>query len=99
MIHKNSLESYIEGTKGMFKNRSQLIFEVYFFGSKELTDREVLRILKPGSDNLNYCQPRITEMVQDGAFEECGTKIEGGRKVRICRVKQPAEQRQQTQLF
>ena len=96
MTHKNSLEAYREGTKNTFKGRSQAVFEAFWYNSKQLTDRECLKLLKPYSDNINYCQPRITELTKEGILEECGTKYENGRPVRVSRVKQTQPQ---TELF
>ena len=96
-MHNNSLETYKEGMKGGFQSRSQLIFNALWFGTHEYTDRELLQRLKPGSDNINYVQPRITEMTKEGVLEECGDRTENGRKVRVSRVKQP--ERQQVTLF
>jgi len=104
-MHKNSLEAFKEGTKHAFKKRAQRIFECFFYGHQELTDREILRRLKPGSDDLNYCRPRISELLKyqlDGTepvLEECGEKVEGGRPVRICRVKMPIAEQVQGSLF
>jgi len=92
MTHKNSLAAYQEGCKFSFKSRAQSIFEVLYFGRKELSDREVLKKLKPGSDNINFVQPRLSEMLKSGVLEECGTKRENGRPVRVCRIKQDKPQ-------
>ena len=89
-MHENSLTAYREGCKTTLKKRKQLIFEAFWFGSKEMTDRECLRMLRPNSDNMNYCQPRISDLHEEGIFEECGTRYENGRPVRVSRVKQPA---------
>ena len=88
-MHQNSLESYREGTKGAFKTRSQAIFNTFYFGRKELTDREVLRALFPGSDDLNKIRPRVTELTKNGVLEEAGERLEGSLRVRVSRVKFP----------
>jgi len=92
-MHPNSLEAYKSMiNSGKKKSRSQMIFEHFYFGRKQLTDREVLRSLKPGSDNLNFCQPRITELHQNGVLEECGSRIENGMTVRVSRAVMPESQ-------
>lgn len=98
-VHKNSLASYKTGIKDSFKNRSQQIFEVLYFGRKKMTDYEILQVFKAGSDNRNLIAPRVTGMVDEGVLEEVGTKIEHGRPVRICAVKWLVEEKQQVELF
>jgi len=98
-MHQNSLESYREGTKGAFKNRSQKAFECYYFGHKRLTDRQVLQMLFPGSSDKNLVRPRISGLIQDGVLEECDTRIEGMRKVRVCRVREPGITQDQMSLL
>ena len=98
-MHKNSLEAYKEGTKGTFKSRSQKIFECLWYGHKELTDREILHSLYPGSDNKNLISPRCTEMLKEGVLEEVGERMEGVFRVRVVGVKMPVKEGQQEVLF
>ena len=51
------------------KKRKEEVLAVFGKGEK-LTAREVLRRLKPGSDNMNYVRPRITELCAGGFLEE-----------------------------
>ncbi len=43
-----------------------------FEDGRYLTTREVLGIVKPGSDDINYVQPRISELRDGGYLEEAG---------------------------
>lgn len=64
MVHENSIETHRELKKtGEVKRREDEIQECYL-AHGPLTDRQVLQILKPGSDDLNYVRPRITEMIR-----------------------------------
>lgn len=98
-MHSNSLAAYREGCKGSYKTRSQAVFEAFFFGDNEYTDRQVLKRLKPYSDDLNYVRPRITEMIKDGVLEECREEIEGAFRVRVCKIRADGKKPQQKALF
>jgi len=90
MIHKNTMESFKAGIAGSFKTRAQKLFEILYFKSQQLTDKEILERFAPGSDNKNLVSPRLTEMVQNGILEETGDRVENGNTVRVLAVKQPA---------
>ena len=95
-MHDNSLEAYRAGILKGFKTKSQKVFEMYhFFGP--YTDRQVLNAIDPFSDDLNAVRPRISELIKHGILEECGSKKESGRTVRLCRVAE--KQKEQRDLF
>jgi len=98
-MHKNSLNAFREGINKTFKTRSQNIFEAFYFGSKKLTDRGVLKALFPFSDNKGLVSPRLTDMLKQGILEEVGEKLEGNKTVRVLAIKTPVEERKQTELF
>jgi len=37
------------------------VFKIIYFSTVPLTDYKILQFFKPGSDNINLVQPRITE--------------------------------------
>jgi len=99
MVHKHSLEA----RKKMIassekKKRAQLVFETYWFHGPQ-SDRDVLNRLKPGSDNINYVQPRCTELLDDDVLEVVGHKKEFGNTVRVCNVRHRVEPELQTSLL
>jgi len=57
------------------KNRKEEVLAVFKEGEC-LTAREVLHIIKPNSDNMNYVRPRITELCNDGYLEEWFAKYD-----------------------
>ena len=87
-MHTNSLIAHKEITKtGQRKTRRDLVQEVYQAQDK-LTDRMVLNVLFPGSDDCNKVKPRISELLLMGLLEECG-KIRcpiTGKQVRLVKV-------------
>jgi len=86
-MHNNSLDAYRDIKKdGSKAKRNAEILEL-FSGGLRLTDREVLRILKPGSDDMNYVRPRLSELIQAGKLKEIGKRADGGRNVRILMIK------------
>lgn len=88
-MHANSLTAFKSITSdGSRDTRSEAILAVYASG-KALTDRMVLNILFPGSDNLNLCRPRISEAIAKGLLEECGNCQDEvtGKNVRLVRLK------------
>jgi len=98
-MHKNSFAARRELIKsGKKKTREQMIFEVYYFHGKH-TDRGVLRRVKPGSDDMNYVRPRISEMIADKILTEDGTAVEFGEPVRIVDIDWPLKEKQQTTLL
>jgi len=71
-MHQNSIQAFREITSdGSRKKRAEIIMDVFNHGGK-YTDYQVLQILKPGSDNINFVQPRITELIQNRKLVECG---------------------------
>lgn len=84
-MHQNSRLAFEainrDGTK---KTRSEMILEV-FAGKRKFTDYQVLQKLKPGSDNLNFVRPRITELIQSKKLRECGNVMDArtGKQVRV----------------
>lgn len=99
-MHKNSIAAYREGiNSGEIKKREQLIFECYYFGDKILTDRQVLNELRPGSDNMNWVSPRITEMLDEGILKYVGDVKVNGRLCRQLRINHLIEEVQQVELF
>ena len=85
-MHENSIKS-IKGINkdGTKMKRAEAIMDVFYSGL-DLTDREVLQMLKPGSDNLNYVRPRITELIDKKILVEVGNKQYQGRPNRITRL-------------
>lgn len=73
-VHSNSIDALNEITEsGEKKNRTTQILSVYRREFHPLTDREVLGVLFPGSDNLNLVRPRITELTKTGLLRECSS--------------------------
>ena len=52
--------------------RFKKVFEIIYFAQAPPTDYQVLQSFKPGSDNLNLVQPRISEgyLMDQPVFEE-----------------------------
>lgn len=99
-MNENSISAYREGiNSGEIKKREQLIFEEYYFGDKTLTDRQVLNGVKPGSDNMNWVSPRITEMLTKGILKNVGDLKVNGRPCRQLRINHLIEEVQQVELF
>jgi hypothetical protein len=62
-IHQNSLNCHGVITQdGTIGKRKARILEIIDAAPRPLSDWEILQRYKPGSDNLNLVQPRITEM-------------------------------------
>jgi predicted HTH transcriptional regulator len=86
MIHQHSLDALEEIREdGSKQTREQRILQV-FAEHGNMTDRAVLARINPGSDNLNYCRPRITELIRKGKIEEKGSTQDSvtGKTVRVC---------------
>ena len=73
-MHRNSLEAHADITKtGIRGNRTEAVLKIFrMFPGVALTDRQVLDSFKPGSDNINLVQPRITELRDAGYIREVG---------------------------
>lgn len=83
-MHKNSLKTNdcIE-KDGSKLNRRVMVYNVYNY-EIPLSDREVMIIL--GFNDMNSVRPRITELIQEGVLEECGTvKDSDGKPQRLVR--------------
>ena len=86
--HKNSKKSIKELiVTGNKVRRMDKILEVYNSNGLPLTDRDVLNILNPSSDDLNYVRPRISELLKEGRIKEICSVKEGNRTVRMCGIK------------
>ena len=97
-MHSNSLSAYKTITgDGSRSSRLSMILEVYQDG-RHYSDREVLQRLFPESDDLNKVRPRVSEGIQAGLLEECGSIRDGvtGKNVRLVRLK---DREPQTRMF
>ena len=89
MVHKNSMIAIKDIRKsGRAELRKKAITRIFSNGG-EYTDRDVLHILFPSSDNMNNVRPRITELICDGILENTYDMRDNitGRPVRVCRIK------------
>lgn len=86
-MHENSLEALSNINKDGSKVKRNMEILHLFSGGLRLTDREVLNILRPGSDDMNIFRPRLSELVQAGKLKEVGKKAYGNRNVRILMIK------------
>ena len=63
MIHKNSTEIYHLITEdGSLNHRETAVMKIFMERTTPLRDYDVLQIFKPGSDNVNLVQPRISSL-------------------------------------
>jgi len=99
-MHKNSLTAIKAITQdGSRLSRREIILKVFEDNPEShFTDREVLKILYPWSDNLNLVRPRLTELVKDNKLEEWNSArcSVTGKTVRLVRL---AKKEKQTSLF
>lgn len=87
MIRENSLYSFKKlNSDGTRLKRREMILSLFENNDCRFTDREVLKILFPGKDDMNLVRPRINELLKDKKIEECGTVWAMGRPVRRCRL-------------
>ena len=60
--HEHSKKIYHQiMNDGSKDRRFKKVFEIIYFAGKPLRDWDVLQLFKPGSDNINLVQPRISE--------------------------------------
>ena len=81
-MHENSLEAF-EEEKPHFSKREALIVE--FMGKREMSDKAVAHGL--GFSAKAAVQPRISELLDRGILEECGSEIDAdtGKRCRLTR--------------
>lgn len=81
-IHANSVLAY---QSLQLSDRCRVVLRIFMDTLQPMTDREAMQRL--GFTDPNAVRPRITEMVESGWLEECGTAIDSDTKkaVRICR--------------
>ena len=85
---------------GAKRRRREIVFTVYEDRPHlALTDRQVLIILFPNSDDVNKVQPRISELLKEGLIEKIGKAkdLHTGQAVRLCQVR--TEPQKQQSLF
>jgi len=94
-MHENSTAALREITaSGQKKDRTTAILAVFSREYRQLTDRQVLNILFPGSDNLNLTRPRISELLKAGKLRECKSVRDSvtNKMVRTCEIVEDAAQ-------
>ena len=100
MIHKNSFAARTELIKsGKKETREQMIYNHLYFGRKQMTIRQLLKALYPGSDDMNKVRPRSHDLLTGGALRVCGEAIEGGLPVMVVEVNWPAKAETQQAMF
>ena|SRR5689334_819583 len=91
-MHQNSLKAHSEESAN-FTLREKLILEVLRCYDNRtrwnggLTDREIMKRL--GFRDPNAVRPRLTELIERGVCEECGSvqDADTGKTVRLVRIK------------
>jgi len=85
MTHPNSHAAF-DSILPTLGERHRRILHAY--GAARRTDREILYMVTGKIDgDPNKVRPRITELVEMGVLEECGSRTDDltGRPVRLCR--------------
>ena len=96
-MHKNSYESRKNLiSSGKQKKREDEIFQLLYFGDKQMTIKEMLSILYPGSDNKGLLAPRCTDMTVSeknpyGALKVVSERLEGGNPVSVYGINWPVK--------
>lgn len=71
MMHKNSLDVYDKIVADQSLNkRERAVVRIVVDNPRPLRDYDILQKFKPGSDNINLCQPRITHLHDLKIFKE-----------------------------
>lgn len=96
MIHSNSVTALRQiSNEGSKQIRSEAVLACYSDGVPR-TDRQVLKMLYPQSDDMNKVKPRISELLKyDGLKNPNPPIIEWGsikcsvtgKNVRLCKIK------------
>lgn len=86
-MHANSIIAYYEN-KFQFTKREMEILGCMFLSPREWTDREIKDALR--YSDMNSVRPRITELIDKGALEECGSNIcpVTKKRVRLVRIRE-----------
>jgi len=64
MIQQNSIDAFeLLESKGILNQREKEILKIRLDKTGPMRDWDYLQIYKPGSDNINLVQPRITNMI------------------------------------
>lgn len=88
-VHFNSIQAYHEGLDALNK-RSKAIY-CHMLGQHPATDREIADAM--GFSHKSAVQPRISELVDQGWLQECGSRNDPvtGKRVRTVRATQASE--------
>jgi hypothetical protein len=83
-MHTNSILSYHQITN--LSERYKRILEIYQNSPLPLTDRDIL--IQLGANDMNYCRPRISELIDKGLLREVGDCKDRltGKTVRLVQV-------------
>ncbi len=83
-IHPNSIKAIKVLKPGGTHNR---ILQIHHMMGRPLTDREVKEIGK--YSDMNMCRPRLSELIEMGRLEECGSvkDVVTKKTVRLTRLK------------
>lgn len=74
VMHTNSLEAYANSANAL-KGRKREVFDT-IVDHGPITDRGVLAILYPNSDNSVLVQPRISDLMKEGLLKEVGSVVD-----------------------
>lgn len=86
-MHANSIIAYYEN-RFEFSKREMEILGCLFLNPRDWTDREIRDALR--YSDMNAVRPRISELIDKGALEECGSVIcpVTGKRVRQIRIRE-----------
>jgi len=99
MMHTHSLEAFKQITaEGSRDTREKKILSILSTSNQPLSDYQILQVLKPNSDDMNYARPRITDLHNKGILIEGKRTLshDGRRNVRTSLIR---DFKQQTEMI